>query len=134
MKYFRLLIFASCNKRTGHFVSKLFVVILLATINILLVHFLIIAFILSSIIGYFQQIIVERFAHFASDSWTRVRIYSSRPQQLGGGSGTIANSSSQVDENKISFDPSPRIMIGKSNKVARKVISLLSNSFSSQNS
>jgi hypothetical protein len=47
----------------------------LATINILIGHYLsgkfylvIIAFILSSIIGYFQQIIVERFAHFARES------------------------------------------------------------------
>jgi uncharacterized membrane protein YjjP (DUF1212 family) len=78
----------------------------LATINILIVHYLsgkfylvIIAFILSSIIGSFQQIIVERFAHFARESWTRVRISPSLPQQLGG-SGTIANSPSQVDDSQ----------------------------------
>jgi hypothetical protein len=74
----------------------------LATTNILIVHYLsgkfylVITFILSSIIGYFQQIIVERFALFARESWTRVRISPSLPQQLRG-SGTIANSPSQVD-------------------------------------
>jgi hypothetical protein len=61
-------------------------------------YFVIIAFILSSIIGYFQQIIVERFAHFARESWTRVRISPSLPQQQLGG--TIANSPSQVDESQ----------------------------------